>query len=143
MGNDSPLTTIQIRQGPFAPPELPDFHATMNPSDSRTDPVAVIDSPHELMPKASSVRVSQVPRLIFRRPPSSVTPESPTTALARCFMVDAGFTIVGRLATLDLCHEAESGSLALRLTPSPQRGFVSPGRPGQRPLDYMAHEHLP
>src|SRR6266480_5377380 len=33
-----------LGQGPFAPPELPGFHATMDPSDSRRGRAAVIHS---------------------------------------------------------------------------------------------------
>ncbi len=65
-------------------------------------------------------RVSQVPRPICRRAPSPPTPESPATASARCFVAGAGFSRFGSLATLAERNEAESGSLALRLTPSPR-----------------------
>ena len=64
-------------------------------------------------------RVSQVPGLIFRRTPSPTTPESPTVAGSRFFTAGAGFTLFGRLAALTWRHEAETGSLALRLTSSP------------------------
>ena len=45
-------------------------------------------------------RVSQVPRLFFRRTPSPFTPESPTIAFPRFFTVGTGFILFGRLATL-------------------------------------------
>ena len=58
--------------------------------------------------------------LVCRRPPSPLTPGSPSTARARCF-VDGSrlrrFRAVGRSQIT--CNEAESGSLSLRLTSSP------------------------
>ena len=67
MWNDSPLTTIQIRQGPFARPALPGVVTTMSPSDSLQSQKTVIDS-HRLLAgryTSSSIqppsRVSQVP----------------------------------------------------------------------------------
>src|ERR1700678_4307546 len=38
------LREYGIRQGPLAPRELPRFHATMAPSDSRASPATVIHS---------------------------------------------------------------------------------------------------
>jgi len=65
------------------------------------------------------VRVSQVPdcSVGIRRPlsPRRVRPLHVFVA-ARSI---SGFTLFGGLATPTLCHEAETGSLALRLTPSP------------------------
>jgi hypothetical protein len=43
MNHASPLTPIRSRQGPFAPPELPGFHATTTPSDSCPGPKTVIN----------------------------------------------------------------------------------------------------
>jgi len=45
-------------------------------------------------------RVSQVPRLFFRRTPSPFTPESRTVALPRFFTARTGFIQSGRLAAL-------------------------------------------
>jgi hypothetical protein len=45
-------------------------------------------------------RVSQVPRLFFRRTPSPFTPESPMIASSRFFIISTGFIQSGRLATL-------------------------------------------
>jgi hypothetical protein len=44
MYNDSPLTTIQIRQGPFARPALPGVITTMAPSESRLGRLTVMVS---------------------------------------------------------------------------------------------------
>ena len=66
-------------------------------------------------------RVSQVPRLFFRRTPSPYTPESPVVALSRFFTSGSGFTISGRLATLTCLSRPFSGSLALRLTSLPPK----------------------
>jgi hypothetical protein len=90
MMNNSSLTTTQIRQGPFARPALPGVLTTMDPSDFPYSQKTVIDSRRLLGNRhASSVGplhgISQVPRLIFRRPPSSFTPESLVGAFARCF----------------------------------------------------------
>ncbi len=77
--------------------------------------------PHGVWPHTAgrSGRVSQVPGLIFRRTPSPTTPESPAVALARVFTAGAGFTTFGRLTALTWRNEAETSSLALRLTSLP------------------------
>jgi len=109
-----------LRQGPFAPPELPGFHATMNPSDSRRGQTTVIDSRGPLpLPSSGTASGLSGSRRVFRYPPSSTTPGSRTAAHAHCFAVRAGFALYGRLAAPSLHHEAESGSLTLRLTASP------------------------
>src|SRR6056297_3313241 len=96
----SHLAETCFQQGSFARPALPGVFTTMSPSDSRTNLPAVIDSRRKLMAEPSSERVSQVPRLICRCPPSPTTPESPVAALARCFAAGVGFTLSGGLATL-------------------------------------------
>lgn len=106
-----------LRQGPFAPPALPGFHATMNPSDSRSQPKRSYLFPRFVV-KDTAPGLSGSWR-VFRYPPSSTTPGSRTAAHAHYFAVRAGFAHYGRLATPSLHHEAESGSLALRLTASP------------------------
>jgi len=121
------------RQGPFARPALPGVLTTMNPSDSRPGLMGVIDSPHPLMPAASPGRVSQVPRLICRRPPPPITPESLTGAPARCFPVSGRLRPSWRVGRSHWFNEAESGSLALRLTSSPQRASTI-GSPRAPPL---------
>jgi hypothetical protein len=130
MWNESPLTTIQIRQGPFARPALPGVLTTMNPSDSPRSQKTVINSRRLLADRyALSVHprrgVSQVPRLICRRPPSPTTPESPTAASAHCSAVDTRLRHLWQVGHSQQRNEAESGSLALRLTPSQSQGFGS------------------
>ena len=66
-------------------------------------------------------RVSQVPRLICPCALSPTTPEGPTSSLLIASPPVSGFIIFGRLATSNLRHEAESGSLALRLAGSHPR----------------------
>ena len=78
-----------------------------------------MDSHTRLAACLPPARVSQVPRLICPRALSPLTPESPTNASAHCFFVDGRLQFSGTLATLALRNEAESGSLALRLTCSP------------------------
>ena len=128
MWNESPLTTIQIRQGPFARPALPGVLTTTNPSDSPRSQTTVIISRRLLADRyAPSVHprrgVSQVPWLICQRPPPPTTPESSTAARARCFAADVRFRLIWQVDHSQKRNEAESGSLALRLTPSSSRGF--------------------
>ncbi len=66
-------------------------------------------------------RVSQVSRLIFRRPLSPTTPESPTDACARCFAAGFRLRLIWKVGHSHLCNEAATGSLALRLTSPPSR----------------------
>jgi len=54
-----------------------------------------------------------------------------------------GFALFERLATAKLRHEAESGSLTLRLTPLPMRGFTVPVTQTRCPLGYMVNRQLP
>ena len=90
-----------LRQGPFAPPELPGFDATMNPSDSRRGQTTVIDSRGPLsLPSSGTAPGLSGSRRVFRYPPSSTTPGSRTAAYAHCFTVHAGFALYGRLAAL-------------------------------------------
>ena len=88
--------------------------------------------------------VSQVPRSICRHPPSSTTPGSPAAARARCFAAGSRlrpFTKVGHSQLLGF-NEAESGSLALRLT-----SLHSQASTGWSPItplgSFMANEQLP
>jgi hypothetical protein len=116
--NVCPSRLPRRQQGSFAPRELLRFFTTMSPSDFRTDPSSVMDSQRKLVVEPPSERTSQVPRLICRCPLSPTTPESPIAAIARCFTTGIGFIISGRLTAPCMRNEAESGSLALRLTPS-------------------------
>ena len=115
MLNDSTLTKVQIRQGSFARPALPSVLATMSPSDSPRNQTTVIDSHRMLTDRyASSVQplrgVSQVPRLICRRPLSPLTPRSPTTAFARCFAVGMRLHHLRKDGHSYRFNEAETGS---------------------------------
>ncbi len=112
-----PLTSARSRWGPFVPRALPRFPATMRPADSRHAaarlclPVSVGFHPHAGAPRflgqSFGTRSPQSPRqvqwllMLVASPPV------------------AGFSISGRLANLHACDEAESGSLALQLAPSP------------------------
>ena len=122
-----------LRQGPFAPPELPDFHATMNPSDFRRGQITVIYSRGSL-PERAPRRTSQVPgRSVAIRRPQPPRGTAPLHLLipSRCMLASPymeGWPLP------DLSYEAESGSLALRLTASADRGFVTSGHPVQRPI---------
>jgi hypothetical protein len=91
-----------LRQGSFAPPALPSFVATMNPSDSQPSLIAVIYSRGQFGVPISHRFAAGLGLsgswLICRYPPSALTPEDPTAASARCFAVDAGFAPSGGLA---------------------------------------------
>jgi len=75
---------------------------------------------------------SQVPRLICRCPPSPITPGRPMTAHTCCFATDSRLHLLRKDGHDHLCNEAESGSLTLRLTPSPHRASTA-GSPRQPP----------
>ena len=100
--------------------------------------------PGGVWPQAAgrSGRVSQVPGLIVRRTPSPTTPESPTVAHAHVFTAGTGFSNSGSLAALTWRNEAETGSLTLRLTSSPNRGFAEADCSTLRSFGYMCHEQL-
>ena len=79
-----------LRQGPFAPPALPGFLATMNPSDSQPGQIAVIDSrdPFGTLSTKFAARLGLSGSwLICRCPLSAITPRDPTVAHARWFTV--------------------------------------------------------
>ena len=149
MLNDSPLTTIQIRQGSFARPALPGVLTTMNPSDSPRCQGMVIDS-HRLLAgrRVPSVRlqrrVSQVPWLICRRPPPPLTPGSPTVALARCFAVGMRLRHLWKDGRSQWFNEAETGS-RFRITADAFafQGFRRSDYSITCSVGYMANEHLP
>jgi len=56
---------------------------------------------------------------IFRRPPSPLTPGSPSAARAHCFTDGVWFRLLRQVDHYHWFNEAETGSLALRLTSSP------------------------
>jgi hypothetical protein len=145
-----------LRQGPGHPPcgsaplELPGFDATMNPSDSRRGQTTVIDSrgPLPLPSSGTAPGLSGSPR-VFRYPLSPTTPESRAAAHARCFTVHAGFALYGRLAALRFFSRGRDhpsgGARFTRVTADSFdfRGFVTAGRPVQRPVACMANEQHP
>ena len=117
----SPFILIEAcsQPGPLAPRALPRFSATMGLSDSRAErPERLCIPAQGLVTWHRSCRASQVPRLIFRRTPSPITPESPMIAHSflhhRC-----GLQPIRRLGRSHWSNEAETGSLTLRLTSSP------------------------
>ena len=107
-------------------------------SDGYVFPPPVVTAPHPWV--GTLGWVSQVPRSICRHPPSSTTPGSPAAARARCFAAGCRlrpFRKVGHSQLLGF-NEAESGSLALRLT-SP-RSQASTGRLPITPLSRLHGE---
>jgi hypothetical protein len=149
MLNDSPLTTIHFRQGPFVRPALPSVLTTMGPSDSPRCQRMVMNS-HRLLAgrHASSVRlqrgISPVPRLICRRPPSPITPGSPTAAHTRCFAVGMRLHHLWKDGHSHWFNEAESGS-RFRITADAFafQGFRQSDYSTTCSVGYMANEHLP
>ncbi len=75
---------------------------------------------------------SQVPRLICRCPLSPITPGRPMAANACCFTTGSRLRPIRKDSHDHLRNEAESGSLTLRLTPSPHRASTA-GSPRQPP----------
>ncbi len=116
-------TDTRLRSGPFAPRELPRFLTTMGLSDSRPGSPRVMLSPWSVEGKSSTCRASQVPRPICPCAPPPITPESPMTAFTCCFVADSRLHPIRRAGHSQLCNEAESSSLALRLTRLSARGF--------------------
>jgi len=72
----------------------------MNPSDSRIRHQVVMSSDSVLLATARRYTHAGLSGswTICLRPPSHHTPRSSVTAHTRCFVTDAGFAIVGRLA---------------------------------------------
>jgi hypothetical protein len=95
----------------------------MGLSDSRQGRPRVMFSPRSAEGKPSPCRASQVPRPICPCAPPPTTPESPTNANTCCFIVDSRFHHLRKASHSQLRHEAESSSLALRLTRLSARGF--------------------
>jgi len=125
MNHATPLPRVRFRQGPFAPPALPGFLTTTTPSDSCSGPSAVIDSRDRsrwTMCSSPPEQVSQVPD----RPVDARCPLSPRRARPLHMLVNSqsvtGFTLSGRLATLDcVTRPKRVHAFALRLTSSPSR----------------------
>src|SRR5512142_2337614 len=147
--SSSRLGETRIRQGAFAPRALPRFLATTPPSDSRPGRAAVMDSrppvgPTPCLDVRPLDRVSQVPRLIFRRPPSPTTPESPTAVSARCLAAGVRLHLIWEDGHSHLRIEAETGSRS-RITAD---AFAFPGSDSvvaQRPrrVGFIVNEQLP
>jgi hypothetical protein len=95
------------------------FPATMSLSDSRPEPPSGYVFPHEV----GLFRSAGPPRFLGRsfHARCPLSPRRVRRLLAPISSPPiAGFRILGRLATPTLCHEAEPGSLALRLACSPR-----------------------
>lgn len=90
----------------------------MDPSDSRPVRPTVMHSRRPSTPSPPTGRVSQVPRLIFPRALSPITPEGSTAARARGLTVDGRLHHIRQVGRPHWFNEAESGSQSLRLTGS-------------------------
>ena len=127
------LTNCMISAGSLRSTGISRFIATTNPSDSHPSRRAVMHSRSALaLNRARDVgRPCGSLRFLIDLSASAV-PNDPGESVALRLLVAsrtmAGFTFSERLATLGLRNEAESGSLALRLTPS-LRQASTPGLP--------------
>ncbi len=118
-------TGITRRPHYYGPLRLP-----TKPNIGYVFPISV-DSPAH--PAGKSLDwASQVPRLICRCPPSPITPSRPMAACTCCFATGSRLHQIRMDGRGHLCNEAESGSLTLRLTPSPHRASTA-GSPRQPP----------
>src|SRR6266498_3828742 len=136
------LTRLDPGQGSLAPSRLNrNFPATMSPSDTAIRPRRRLWLPVRGFPRWIPNRVSQVPGGSFRArcllSPRGVR-SVPTVVASR---TDAGFTSFGRLATPNMCNEAEPSS-----RDATARAFASPslsekGRP--RSLRVRLHDFRP
>jgi len=115
-----PSESIPFCQGPFAPRALPRFPATMGLSDSPAPNSRLMDSAC-VLPRSSRGRWQGSPSLPNLTFPARC-PLSPRRAPPLFVNISSrrvsGFSFSGSLAVLTLCNEAQSGSLALRLTGS-------------------------
>ena len=121
-------------------PASPLLWACPTPGQGRS---RVMFSPGSAEEESSPCRASQVPRPICRCAPSPTTPESPTTASACCFIAGSRLHHLWKAGHSQLRNEAESGSLALRLTPSSARGFVGSDCSVRRQSDYIGKQAIP
>ncbi len=132
-----PSDSACSQQGPFAPRALPRIPARMGLSDSRSGPQKVIDSLLELVRQANHQNGSpKVPRCIFPRALSPLTPGCLTGASTRFFPVSGRLRHLRKVGHTHWCNEAETGSLSLGLTRSWSRGttsFASHPLGGDRP----------
>ena len=120
---------------------LPRYYSPLRLPTEASDGYVSRHQSHGPTPVGRDSRLGlQVPRSICRHPPSSTTPGSPAAARARCFAAGCRlrpFRKVGHSQLLGF-NEAESGSLALRLT-SP-RSQASTGRLPITPLGRLHGE---
>src|SRR5688572_21291326 len=73
------------------------------------------------LPRQTTSRVSQVPRLIYPHAPPPTTPVSPMAAFTRCFTTDDRLHPLRWTGHSQCSNEVESGSLALRLASLPRK----------------------
>jgi hypothetical protein len=103
---------------------------TMNPSDSRTSRATVMHSRRPLAARRARDAGRSCGSLRFPMNLSASAVPNHPGEFVRCTgsllsRTMAGFTNSGRLATLNLRNEAESGSLSLRLMPSLPRASTA------------------
>jgi hypothetical protein len=124
------------------------FIATMNPSDSLESRRAVMRSRAALAcPRAREVDRSRGSLRFLVDLSAPAVPNHPGEFVPLRLLVAsrtmAGFPFSERLATLAWRNEAESGSLALRLTPSRTTGFDDRVAPSRRCRHFTVNEQFP
>src|SRR5687767_8125279 len=87
-------------------------------------------------------RISQVPRSLSRYALPPTTPENRMTALACVFIIRAGFTLSGRLATLIVAFRGRIGFTFVAARTVRLVGLQPLGCPRHCPLGYMSHRHF-
>lgn len=123
------LMSARFRQGSFAPPALPGFNATMNPSDSRPGRRAVIYSRRASSPTAPAVGGTKpgLPSFVDNLSMPAVLSHPGEPLRCTCSLL-GGRCWLRRIRSggrSHMCNEAETGLLALRLTSSLVAGFAA------------------
>jgi hypothetical protein len=97
---------------PLGSTKFPRFLSYYGPSDACSEPRRIRHRPPRFLDQSFGTCCPQPPRRVQRLLWSVASP------------LMLGFITSGRLTTLDLRNEAESGSLALRLAPSSVQSFI-------------------
>jgi hypothetical protein len=136
----------KLQQGSFAPPELPGFHATMNPSDSRTWPKHGYLFPWSVVAASQPRHRAGSPRFLSGSV-ATRRPLSPREVRPLCLLVIPrpviGFTRFGGLATPKFVSRGRNRFTFVTADSFVFRGFRPTGRPVACPIDYMANKQFP
>ena len=142
------LMETRLWQGPFARPALPGVVTTMAPSESRHGRMAVMVSRRPLASRHTppTGRPAGPPKFLSALSTPAVPyhpgPPDGCTYLLLRRQFQASPSLAGWPRPKKL-NEAETGSLALRLTSSSKRGFTEPVTRTRCPPDYTVNRLLP